>query len=281
MMPPIVGICRFSFVGRGDWVAFRDGAVDHTDAAFRQARAELLYAPERMERRFATLEHLLIKSIHAQTEDNFILFILTSDLMPEAYRMRLRLLTLAEPKIRVIYSSADDVDAAIVPELNKLTDAHGERLVQFRIDDDDCLTHTYVETLHDITNRFSGMGGFAFSFPKGVVTSFYEDQAPRHYKINQPFHSAGAAVRPGQRGMSLFNFGHFALMKRFNSYLFNDGYGHFSTKLVDQDSLRIDASEQGGRDHEKIGFDEFSQITERFFPFLEVKQVLDVLADLN
>lgn len=275
-MPPVIGICRFSFVGRGDWAVFRDRNLDHTEAAFRQARADALYAPERMERRFVTLEHLLIKSMQAQSEQNFILIILTSDLMPEAYRMRLQLLTLFDPRIRLIYSDAEDVDAALVPELHKLNEVHGANLVQFRIDDDDCLTHSYVETLQDAAERFAG--AFSFSIPQGLVTSFYEGEAPQHYKLDQPFHSAGAAARFGRRDVSLFSFGHFALMRRFNAYLFNDGVGHFSTKLADQDSAKISASGRAARDHTAISTAEFSQLSRKYFPFLDLDQYLKLLS---
>ncbi|MGJ8597424.1 glycosyltransferase [Sulfitobacter sp.] len=277
-MPPVIGICRFSFVGRGDWVAFRDRSMDHTGASFRQARAEELYAADRMERRFVTLEHLLLKSMHAQTDTNFILIILTSNRMPEQYRLRLQLLTVTDPRTRLIYSDAEDVDAALVPELYKLNVEYGAKLVQFRIDDDDCLTHTYVETLQDITERFAGMGAFSFSIPKGLVTSFYEGEEPQHYTLDQPFHSAGAAARFGRADVSLFSFGHFALQRRFNAYLFSDGFGHFSTKLADQDSTKLSVSERAKQDHTEIAADEFAKLSEQYFPFVDLKQCIAALS---
>ena len=277
-MNPVIGICRFSFVGRGDWAVFGDRSIDHTEAEFRQAHADEMYAPARMERRFVTLEHLLLKSMQAQTEQNFVLIILTSDLMPEAYQKRLQRLTVSHANVRVIYSDAPDVDTAIIPEVFALNEEYGAKLVQFRIDDDDCLTHTYVETLQDITQRFEGMGSFAFSIPKGLVTSFYEDEAPQHYTLKQPFHSAGAAVRYGRQNISIFGSEHFALQRRFNCYLVNEGYGHFSTKLVDQDSTKLSVSERAKQDHTEIKADEFAELSQRYFPFIDVKTCFALLA---
>ena len=154
----MIGVCRFSFVGRGDWAVFRDHSIDHTEAEFRQARVNEMYAPARMERRFVTLEHLLLQSMHAQTDQNFILIILTSDLMPSAYQIRLQILMVASPNILVIYSDAPDVDAALIPEVYKLNTEYDANLVQFRIDDDDCLTRTYIDTLQYVTERFEGLG---------------------------------------------------------------------------------------------------------------------------
>ena len=250
-MNPVIGICRFSFVGRGDWAVFGDRSIDHTEAEFRQAHADEMYAPARMERRFVTLEHLLLKSMQAQTEQNFVLIILTSDLMPEAYQKRLQRLTVSHANVRVIYSDAPDVDTAIIPEVFALNEEYGAKLVQFRIDDDDCLTHTYVETLQDITQRFEGMGSFD---------------------------SAGAAVRYGRPNISIFGSGHFALQRRFNCYLVNEGYGHFSTKLVDQDSTKLSVSERAKQDHTEIKADEFAELSQRYFPFIDVKTCFALLA---
>ncbi len=32
----LIGLCRFSFVGRGDWTAYRDPGVDHNSVNLRE-----------------------------------------------------------------------------------------------------------------------------------------------------------------------------------------------------------------------------------------------------
>ncbi|WP_435256560.1 glycosyltransferase [Thioclava sp. FR2] len=64
MSIPIIGLCRFSFLGRGDWAAWRDAPLGEENAK----RAELaasLYAPDRVEQRPWTLENLLLPSLRS------------------------------------------------------------------------------------------------------------------------------------------------------------------------------------------------------------------------
>jgi hypothetical protein len=57
-----IGICRFSYPGEGGF------QVEHDDM---QARMAYLYAPARMEERFATLETMMLPPLRAQTDDGY------------------------------------------------------------------------------------------------------------------------------------------------------------------------------------------------------------------
>ena len=49
----VVGVCRFSMLGRGDWKAYRNQPDEALDTIYADKAAEL-FTPERMEARFAT-----------------------------------------------------------------------------------------------------------------------------------------------------------------------------------------------------------------------------------
>ena len=55
-------------------------------------RAGMLFAPDRMEARFATFEHLTLASLKAQTDGDFTFVVLASSLMPETWQDRLEAL---------------------------------------------------------------------------------------------------------------------------------------------------------------------------------------------
>ncbi|CAM3188052.1 Putative rhamnosyl transferase [Paracoccus aminovorans] len=85
----VVGICRFSLLGRGDWRPYR-GKPDDEVGRIANEQAAKLFAPDRMERRLATFEHITLPSLKAQTDQNFIFLVAASELIPEEYKARLQ-----------------------------------------------------------------------------------------------------------------------------------------------------------------------------------------------
>src|SRR5690606_31963671 len=78
----VVGLCRFSLVGRGDWKVYRDKSDDEIlPIALKQA--EQLFQPERIEARLKTFEHLTLASMQAQTDEDFHFIVLASEMMPQ------------------------------------------------------------------------------------------------------------------------------------------------------------------------------------------------------
>lgn len=55
----IVGICRYSLLGRGDWHAYR-GKTDAEVEAVAKEQAKLLFAKDRMNARLESFEHLTL-----------------------------------------------------------------------------------------------------------------------------------------------------------------------------------------------------------------------------
>ena len=98
----IVGLCRFSLVGRGDWRATRKKSPAEI-GTMATDRAGMLFAPDRMEARFATFEHLTLASLKAQTDGDFTFVVLASSLMPEAWQDRLEALCASVPQVTLRY----------------------------------------------------------------------------------------------------------------------------------------------------------------------------------
>lgn len=273
---PVIGVCRFSFVGRGDWAEYRDRSIDHEGQEFRQHKAAELYAFERMERRFFTLDKFLLNSLSAQTDGNFYLIILTSDLMPDKYKRRLNALCDIYSFARAVYSSEVDVSSALIPEIEKIKNVFESPLVQFRIDDDDCLSQFYVERLRRAACRFEDLDNFAYSIPKGLVATAYSDKPQHFYELFQPFHSAGCAFKPHRADRTIFSFGHFAIQRRFTSFIDHANFGHLSLKLDDQDSQKLHSAERARRGHVEVGKQKFMKWIDDFFPSIDPKDIQSI-----
>lgn len=270
---PVIGLCRFSFVGRGDWSSYRNPTVDHNDQDFRTTKAAELYQSDRMERRFFTLENFLLKSMAAQVDQTFYLIILTSDLIPDIYKQRLEKLCAAHSFVRAVFSSQTDVDSALIPEIDKIRALYGTPLVQFRIDDDDFLSPEYVGRLRTAAKRFEDLDRFAYSIPKGLVATAYSDMPQTYYELVQPFHSAGCALKLERADRTVFSFGHFSMQRRFPAFIDNGGFGHVSLKLDDQDSEKLHNSERARRDHTDITKPKFNRWINEFFSAIDVKDI--------
>ena len=134
LLEPAIGICRFSFCGKGDWRTSRSAKTPKEISAMRTKVAVDLYTPERMELRFFLFENFLVPSLEAQLDKNFICLILTSDIMPDAYQVRLRDICAASPNLELLVSSEVTVHEALWPRISELNTLAGRPLVNFRID---------------------------------------------------------------------------------------------------------------------------------------------------
>ena len=76
----IAGFCRFSYLGRSDWSALKSREMSEDDW---QDRARLLYAPARLDARFAAFEQVCLPSILAQDDPRFVFVVIASPDLPE------------------------------------------------------------------------------------------------------------------------------------------------------------------------------------------------------
>lgn len=269
LLEPVIGICRFSFCGNGDWAAY--SAVDaQTDIdLLRLEQAERLYDDARMALRFHLFETFLLPSLKAQKDPNFVLIVLTSDIMPAQHLKRLRALCDSDARLLLIVSDATSVHEALMPEITRLNSFLSRPLVQFRIDDDDCLSADYVHELRRYMLRLGDMMPIAYSRSTGlVVTSYAEDEATHVYQASLPFNSMGTAIRiHGDR--TIFSFGHGALLKRFPAIVDNAGMGFLSIKIDGHDSRPVSLEDPAfRRTHAPVSDADLPVILSKWFGFL-------------
>ncbi len=269
LLEPAIGICRFSFCGKGDWRASRAAKTPAEIENMRIRSAADLYAADRMELRFFLFENFLVPSLKSQSDKNFICLILTSDIMPAIYKDRLRDICANNPNLELLVSSELTVHEALWPRISTLNTLAGRPLVQFRIDDDDCLSRDYIQELRGYMVRLGDRMPIGYSRANGlVITNYQTDNKMFIYQANLPFNSMGTAIRVhGER--TIFSFGHNALHKRFPAIVDNSGMGYISIKIDGHDSEPISMAMPHIRDsHTPVGPDETEIILSKWFPFL-------------
>ena len=269
LLEPAIGICRFSFCGKGDWRSSRAAKTPDEIENMRAAAAAQLYTPERMSLRFFLFENFLVPSLKAQSDKNFVCLVLTSDIMPEIYKKRLEDICANDPNLELLISSEVTVHEALWPKISELNALVGRPLVEFRIDDDDCLSRDYVQELRGFMNRLGDRVPMSYSRSNGLVITNYEADGEMFiYQAHLPFNSMGTAIRVhGER--TIFSFGHNALHKRFSAIVDNAGMGYISIKIDGHDSEPISMEMPHIRNsHVPVGRDKTETILSKWFPFL-------------
>lgn len=207
----IVGICRFSLVGRGDWREFRgkDGAEVEAIARERAAR---LFTPERMAARLASFEALTLASLRAQTDQDFRFIVLASELMPAEYRDRLQRMCDAVPQVVLRFFPIINTNLAQRAVFRELRIAYPQ-VVQFRLDDDDCLCHDFIAVMKAHTAAPLADEGIFVASVADVMYAVIGGPLAGVYHWPVEFMSIGAAIRHPSK--SIYEFGHFGMATRF------------------------------------------------------------------
>lgn len=275
MSERIVGFCRFSFWGRGDWGAYvgTKPGDPNEKKALKDTLADL-YEEARLEFRFRSFERLTLASLAAQRNPDFVFVVLSSTVMPVIWRQRLQALCARHPQIRLVFSRETDVGLALAPVLADLSEGGRVRLVQFRLDDDDCVAVDYIDRLARAAHAMRDYHAFAFSLPRALMMTRYGDDPPARYDYMRPFHAAGVAMRAPRQDRSIFVFGHYALARRFPALTDPDAHGSLQLKFEGHDSRPVAAGPNSGVT--PISSARVDEILARDFPFLKQSDLLDL-----
>jgi hypothetical protein len=136
-----IGICRFSYPGDGGF------QVAHETL---QERIDYLYAPTRMEERFATFETMMLPPLRAQTDDDFKLLIVIGDSLPNHYRERLQAAIKDLPQAVIKAYPPGPHRKTMQDAMNDVRKRDNAPCLQFRMDDDDAVACTFVERLREV-----------------------------------------------------------------------------------------------------------------------------------
>jgi hypothetical protein len=161
----ITGICRFSYLATRGWKKTAAHDVDET--------AAVLFASERMDRRFELFEGLCLPSIAAQTDTDFKLVLLTAGSLPPEWRARLEAAVEPYPNIVVHRIRPRLMPEAVTMALRRTVAADGPPVVQFCLDDDDALSVNYVARLREmagavLASRLAEQLPVALNVPRGL-----------------------------------------------------------------------------------------------------------------
>lgn len=259
---PVLGICRFSMLGRGDWKAYRNKPDDQLEEIYRE-KAQELFAPERMEARLATFEHLTLKSLQNQSDPEFRLLVVSSDRMPGEFRQRLTGICAGTPQVILKFvppQHVSDVIRDVIAEYElKFAD-----VIQFRLDDDDSVAKDYIRRLRRHASCMWRNAHFAVSFPS-LYYCVTDGPTEGIYNWFSPFFSAGTAVRHSSR--TVFDYGHYKIPQHLVAVT-DPHFPCIVTHRGDNDTPRHAAETLRKRGMSPAPRNDVRRALERHFPYL-------------
>ena len=199
----VIGICRFSYPGEGGF------QVEHRSL---RERMDYLYAPARMEERFATFETMMLPPLRAQTDDDFTLLIVIGDSLPATYRDRLEAAVADMPQAMIRAHPPGPHRKVMQAAINAVRLPGDAPCLQFRMDDDDAVACNYVERLRAVARDVSALAArhrhIAIDFNRGYIVR------PTSHGLQvaataEPYTTAALALMVrGGLPVSVMNFAH-------------------------------------------------------------------------
>ncbi|MBU2963720.1 putative rhamnosyl transferase [Citreicella sp. C3M06] len=212
----VIGFCRFSWPAEGGF------QVEHDDLATREA---YLYAPARMQERFAYFEAICLPGLKAQTDSDFLFLVLVGTSLPTQYRARLEALLADFPQARIVARPAGPHRSVCQEVINEARDL-SEPCLQFRHDDDDAVSVDFVATLReaasDVLPLLAKHRLVGFDWNRGHVARpdaqgiCAEESVTPYWGVAQAM-----AVQPRVR-QSIMNFGHNKILRFMPTLTFTD-----------------------------------------------------------
>ncbi|MCY4180883.1 MAG: glycosyltransferase [Litoreibacter sp.] len=180
---------RFSYLGQSGWQS--EASKDET----------LLFAPERMQRRFELFEKITLASLKAQSDPEFKLILLTSSRMPDQDATLLAELTqdmLGGDRVEIL-SRAPRMAGRVFRGHVQDRYAAEEQLCQVVLDDDDALSLDFTEVcrreaIRALETDYDGDPSRFLSFARGANMLLEEGQPIRLSDKYTPMVNLGLAL---------------------------------------------------------------------------------------
>lgn len=159
-----IGLCRFSYPAIGGFQVDFDNFAEKLD---------YLYAPARMEERFAAFETITLPPLRAQTDPDFTFVVVIGDSLPDHYRARLEAL-LADMPQAVIQSHPPAQHRPIMKRvINSVRRTEDAPCLQFRMDDDDAVAVDFIARLREVAQDARSLAArrnvLAIDFNRGFI----------------------------------------------------------------------------------------------------------------
>lgn len=213
----VIGLCRFSYPAIGGF------QVNFEDMADKQA---YLYAPARMEERFATFETITLPPLRAQTDPDFTFVVVIGDSLPAPYRARLETL-LADMPQAIIQAHPPKQHRPVMKHIiNSVRQPGPDPCLQFRMDDDDAVAVDFVARLRRVASDMTELTArdplLAIDFNRGFIVRPGPDGIEAA-ETAIPYQTAALAmmIAPGSR-QSIMNFAHHKLAQRMTTLTLTD-----------------------------------------------------------
>ena len=203
----LVGICRFSFLGAGDWKDYNSRRGNRTYDEVTRDRREMLFDENRLNGRFRTLENITLPSLAAQSDPDFTFIILTSEELPDFAMKRLKNLADQHAFLRIDARSPKDTNEAILDSFENLGYAL-DKIAQFRLDDDDAVGKNYIRRVRKIlpTMQAANWGGaFSVTFPNVLIVHNFSGEIGFNHR-HFPHNAAGQVIHHPRR--AVYNWAH-------------------------------------------------------------------------
>ncbi|OZA07675.1 MAG: hypothetical protein B7Y02_13595, partial [Rhodobacterales bacterium 17-64-5] len=227
---PIVGHIRFSFYGITDTRLKPD--TDGTALA-------RLYDETRMARRFHLFETLTLPSLKAQTDQDFRIVVMTSEMMPERFKARLRAVMADVPNAVIDFSVHARGDKAFRSHmLRSLGPDLDGTAVHFRLDDDDALGRTYIADLRRISQSLPPTTHI--TFPRGLILFPARPDSPEGAVMEEVHYLAAmglAVVCSRSFAKNPFQMMHGIVWKRWPVVSYPRGHAFIRTQHFSNDTL--------------------------------------------
>lgn len=203
-------LTRYSFFGKSDW---RSNASQDP---------ERLLAPSRLEQREALFEKIALRSLQDQTDPDFELIVLSSAMMPEAYKKRLSELCrdMLGERAHVIFREPRRVASAFNRFRASIQPEGAGHTIQTILDDDDGVSKHFVRQLkaeaQTAVNSFRSQQDYVFiSHASGLNLKLSSNGDAEISKRNIACTAQGLTlVAPAGSNRSPFNIAHKKILER-------------------------------------------------------------------
>lgn len=162
-MDRVVGFVRFSVISRRGAGAYNSSR----DKTFAEAAA-VIFDEARLRQRLDLFELMPAASLKHQTDRNFAVKILTSIELPPFARQRLEAICSSDANLEIVEVGYEDDTGAIMGSFCP----NSERVITFRLDDDDAL---HPEHVADLRVMAHGREDMILTSPFGIYLQPYQD----------------------------------------------------------------------------------------------------------
>lgn len=161
----VIGLCRFS-VPLFD--AFQSSGTNPDE------NRAIIYNPKRLEKRMRWFENLCLPPLLWQTDQDFILIVMTGTDLPEPWASRLQQIADSVPQIRLVKVEPGDKHGQhCLQIIADHIEPDADIIAQFRLDDDDAVALDYIQTIRRdyelIRKLMAGSTAVAVEYGRGLI----------------------------------------------------------------------------------------------------------------